>query len=126
MLVATGMLTIEMVHAAKGKTVTLPWTVNLSSGKESMCQTGFSNDTWGNASRSYATLAHLIAKVKFDVIVKEAQEFVKPIHARNRTTDATETINVNEDDKWACLLNNSNSESECKSFCSFRQLELCD
>jgi len=124
MLVATGTLTIKMVCAAKGKTVTLPQTVNLSSSKESMCQTGFSDAAWGNASCSYATSACSIAKVKFDVIVKEAQEFVKPIHAHNRTTDATETINVDKDDKWACLLNNSNAESECKSFCSFCQLEL--
>ena len=125
MLVATGTLTIEMIHAAKGKTVTLPRTVNLSSGKESMHQTGFSNATWGNASHSYATSACSIITVKFDVIVKEAQEFVKPTRACNKTTNATETININ-DDKWACLLNNSDSESECKSFCSLCQLELCN
>jgi hypothetical protein len=126
MLVATGMLMIKMAHAAKGKTVTLPRTVNLSSSKESMRQTGFSDAAWGNASRSYTTSACSLAKVKFDVIVKEAQEFVKPTRARNRTTDATETINVDEDDERACLLDNSDSESECKSFCSLRQLELPD
>jgi hypothetical protein len=126
MLVATGTLTIEMARAAKGKTVTLPRTVNLSSGKESMRQMGFSDAAWGNASHSYATSARSLAKVKFDVIVKEAQEFVKPTRARNRTTDATETINVDEDDEQACLLDNSDSESECKSFFSLHQLELPD
>jgi hypothetical protein len=46
-LVTTGTLTIDMVHAAKGKAVSLPKTFNLSTSKGSMHQTGFSDIAWG-------------------------------------------------------------------------------
>ena len=68
---ATGTLTIEMAHASKGKTIPLPRTVNRSTGKESMRQTGFSDIAWGKATRSYAISAQSLANTKFDAIVKK-------------------------------------------------------
>ena len=57
-LVATGTLTIDMINAAKGKTVNLPKTMNLATAKESMRQTGFSDVAWGKATHNYAKSAH--------------------------------------------------------------------
>jgi hypothetical protein len=114
-LVATGTLTIDMVRAAKGKTVSLPKTFNLSTGKDSMCQTGFSDVAWGKVTRGYAKSARGLKKVKFDTVVEEAQEFIKPTRGCGKSTQLTEVIDVDEDER-ACLVDNSDSESEeCKS-----------
>ncbi|KAI0284419.1 hypothetical protein BC826DRAFT_158259 [Russula brevipes] len=47
-LVATGTLTVSMAYASKGKMVTVPRTVNHSTGKVPMQQTGFSDAAWGH------------------------------------------------------------------------------
>ena len=75
-----------MVHAAEGKTVNLPKTMNLGTGKESRRQTGFSDTAWGKPIRNYAKSARSLSVAKFDVIIKEAKEFMKPIRGRNKTT----------------------------------------
>ena len=113
-LVASGTLTIAMAQGARGKTITLPRTLNPSTGKESIRQTGFSDTAWGKATHSYAKSARALPKAKFDTIVEEARAYVKPTRARNRTTDATEIIDVDEDER-ACLVDNSDSDEECKS-----------
>lgn len=95
-----------MAHASKGKSVALPRTVNLSSGKESMRQTGFSDAAWGKATRGYATSIRSLTNAKFDAIVKEAQPFAKPTRAHNRASDATEVIDVDADNERACLVDN--------------------
>ena len=84
-----------------------------------MRQTGFSDASWGKATCSYAKSACALSRVKFDMIVREAQVFVKTTRTRNRTTDAAETINIDEDDERACLVDNSDSDEECKSFSFF-------
>jgi len=101
-----------MARAARGRTITLPRTLNFSTGKDSMRQTGFSDASWGKATRNYTKSARKLTKAKFDVIVKEAQEFVKPTQTRNKTTDTTEVIDVDEDDERAFLVDNS--DSDCK------------
>ena len=108
-LVATGTLTVEMARASKGKNIPLPRTVNLSSGKESMRQTGFSDVAWGKATHGYATSARSLANVKFDAIIQAAKEFLKPIQSRNKTTEAMEIINIDDDDddERAHLVDNS-------------------
>jgi hypothetical protein len=116
-----GILTIVMARAARGKTVDLPRTVNLSSGKESMRQTGFSDTAWGKSTRNYATSARKLAKVKFDTNVQEAQEFMKPIRARNRPPEGADVIDVDEEDKQACLIDNSDSGSNLGSNCKHFQ-----
>ena len=115
-LVATGTLTVAMAQAARGKTISLPRTLNLSTGKESMRQTCFSDTAWGKATRGYAKWARALSKAKFAVIIEEAHVFVKPTRAHNRTTDATEVIDVDKDER-GCLIDNSDSEldEECKS-----------
>jgi hypothetical protein len=109
-LVATGTLTVEMVRSSKGKTIPLPRTVNRSTGKESTRLTGFSDVAWGKATRSYATSARSLANVKFDAIVKDAKEFLKPIRSRNKSTaEAMDVINIDDDDddERAHLVDNS-------------------
>ena len=75
-----------------------------------MRQTGFSDAAWGNATRGYATSARSLSKIKFDVIIQEAQEFVKPTCRSNRTTQA-DTTDINVDDERACLVDNSDTAS---------------
>jgi hypothetical protein len=110
-LVATGILTINVVHAAKGKTLNLPKTMNLATGKESTRQTGFSDASWGKATRDYAkSAACSLSTAKFNAIIKEAKGFVKPVRGRKMTQ--TETIDVDEDDERACLACNSDNEMD--------------
>ena len=99
-----------MAHTSKGKTVTLPRTLNHSTGKESMRQTGFSDTAWGKATRGYAKSARALANIKFEAIVKDTQEFMKPIRTRNREVII---IDDDDDDERACLVDNSGSEIEC-------------
>lgn len=87
-----------------------------------MRQTGFSDAAWGKATRGYATSARSFTNIKFTAITQEAQEFVKPTRARNKTTEATETIYINDDDERACLVDNSDSDMECKSVFLLLQL----
>jgi hypothetical protein len=84
-----------------------------------MQQTGFSNTTWGKATCGYAKLVHALVNTKFEAIIKDAQEFMKLIHACNR--DPTEVIDIddNNNDERACLVDNSSSEAECMWFSSF-------
>jgi hypothetical protein len=109
-LVATGTLTINVVHAAKGKTVNLPKTMNLATGKESLRQTGFSDASWGKATRNYVKSACLLSTAKFDIVINKAKELIKPVHGRK--TPWTETINVDENDERACLICNSDDETD--------------
>jgi len=100
-----------MAHASKGKVVTLPRTVNPSTGKESMRQTGFSDAAWGKATRGYATSIRSFPNTKFDAIVTAAQVLMKPAtRAQNRTSDPTEVIDVDADDERACLVASDNSD----------------
>ena len=68
-------------------------------------------------TRSYATSAGSLSNVKFDAIVRDARDFLKPNRSRNKTTDATEVINIDDiDDKRATLIDNSDeSDEECMS-----------
>jgi hypothetical protein len=110
---------VVMAHAARGKMVALPWTFNLFTGRESIQQMGFSDASWGKTTHSYAKSACTLSRVKFGTIVQEAQVFVKPTHTHSRTTSAAETINIDEDDVRACLVNHSNLDEECKLFSFF-------
>ena len=91
--------------------VTLPRTINYSTGKNSMHQTGFSDATWGNISCSYTQSACGLGDKKFSSIIDDAQVFMKRTCAHNMTTDGTEANNL-EEDEWACL---SSSKSGCES-----------
>ena len=117
MLVAAGTLTVSLARAGRGKTISLPRTFNLSTGKESMRQTGFSDVAWGKATRSYATSACSLTNSKFDAIVQAAQDFMKPVRARNKTAGTVETINIDDDDddERAHLVDNSESDSDEES-----------
>ncbi|KAN0131106.1 hypothetical protein V8E53_011107 [Lactarius tabidus] len=129
-LVVTGTLTVAMAQAARGKMITLPRTLNLSTSKDSTCQTGFSDTAWGKATWSYAKSASVLSKKKFDVIVEDAQKYVKPVRACNRggtATGTTETKAVDKDDICTHLVKDSDSDANsgsdantCKFFpCSF-------
>jgi hypothetical protein len=100
-LVATGALTINLVHVANGKTVNLPKTMNSATGKESTYQTAF----WNKATRNYAKSWRSLST---DVIIKEAKGFVGPVYGCNTTQ--TESIDVDKDDERACLIDNSADE----------------
>lgn len=111
-LVATGTLTVAMARNSKGKAVTLPRTLNLSTGKDSMRNTGFSDAAWGKATREYSTSIRSLTCIKFDAIVTAAKVFTKRTRAQNRTTDPTDVIDVDADNERACLVDNSDSDSD--------------
>lgn len=104
-----------MAHSAKGKSINIPCIVNLASGKESICQTGFSDQCWGKATCSYARSAQSLPIVKFDALVQNAQKFMKLICSHTKTTDM-EVIEIddNDDDEHVHLVDNSD-DSECMS-----------
>jgi hypothetical protein len=97
--------------------IPLPLTFNRGTAKESTHQTGFNDTAWGNATRSYTKSACSLTNAKFDEIFQAAQPFInqKPKSARNKMNDATEVIEV-DDDERACLVA---SDVECKLFFSF-------
>ena len=64
-----------------------------------MRQTGFSDVTWGKATCGYAKSACALTKVKFDAIVEEALEFVKPTCGHGKSTQLTEVIDIDKDDE---------------------------
>lgn len=90
-------MTIELTRASKGKNIPLPQTLNLSTSKESMRQTGFSDIAWGKVTRAYAASAKSLTNAKFDAIVSGAKKFLKPIRSRNKTTEG-EIIEIDDDD----------------------------
>ena len=53
--------------------------------------------------------ARSLTNVKFDAIIHDAQEFMKPIRSCNKTTDTMEIIDIDddEDDERAHLVDNS-------------------
>jgi hypothetical protein len=68
----------------------------LSSGKESTRHTGFSDTAWGKETRSYAKSASSLSTAKFDSIIQDAQEFMKPV--RSRGNIAMDPIVIDDDD----------------------------
>ena len=101
-----------MARASKGKTIPLPRTTNLSTGKASMRQTGFSDVAWGKVTRGYAKSAGLLKVAKFDAIIKDAKELLKPTRSRNKNTEPVEVINIedDDDDERAHLVDNSDGD----------------
>jgi len=117
-LIATGTLTVAMACASKGKTVSLPHTFNLSTGKDSMRHTGFNDAMWGKATHSCVKSVHSLSNVKFNAIIQAAQPFVtlKPDRICNKATEAMEVISIDDDDdnERAHLVYNSDDNEECK------------
>jgi hypothetical protein len=105
-LIASGVLTIEVARASKGKaSIPLPRLVNQATGKESMRQTGFNDATWGRNTRAYAQTASSLSHAKFTKIIDGAMQYIagKGNRARSKGSDAMEVIDVEEDNIRACL-----------------------
>lgn len=131
---ATGTLTVEMIRAAKGKTMPLPKTLNHSTGKISTRQTGFNDVTWGDSTRTYAksiTKAFNKKQDKLTDIITRAKEFSR----KSRRADGAKTMpdsdadDEEEDlDERALLVDISSSESGSEgdaSECKIYYLLLC-
>ena len=89
-LVANSILAIAISRAGRGKTITLPRTLKLSTGNEPTQQMGFNDTAWGEATRNYAISTPTLSGANFDAIIEDARVHVKPTNARNSTTDATD------------------------------------
>ena len=115
-LVATGTLTVEMIHAAKGRNVTLPKTFNHSTGKISNRQTGFNDITWGETTRKYVrsiSKAYKKKPEKFDEIITCAKEFSKKSHRADvGAGGADDNATEEEDDLDEELVDISSSEED--------------
>ncbi|KAG2335812.1 hypothetical protein BDR05DRAFT_953807 [Suillus weaverae] len=111
---STCTLTIKMVQAAKNKTsISLPKTMNQSTGKVSCRQTGFNDISWGTLTRAYAkAIMKNLHEDKFEVIIASAMEFSKKkSHPGNDIDDAA----VEDDldlDEHAQLVDISDTESK--------------
>ena len=116
-LFATGTITIEMIRTAKGKTISLPKTLNYSTGKVSNRQTGFNDATWGKSTRSYVNgINENLADDMFELIIRRAKGFAKM--SRNTQDKSDQTANVDavrsEPDKRAQLKDRPCTDSEDK------------
>ena len=109
-----------MDRASNGKPIILPRTMNHATGKKSTRKTGFNDVTWGKATRLYAKSAFSLPNVTFNAILQDAQPFVnmKSKRARNRTTEVTKVINVDDEDEdeRGCLVYILDNDEECKLF----------
>ncbi|KAG1844763.1 hypothetical protein C8R48DRAFT_678368 [Suillus tomentosus] len=111
---STRTLTIKMVQAAKNKTsISLPKTMNQSTGKVSCRQTGFNDISWGTSTRAYAkAIMKNLREDKFEVIIASAMEFSKK---SRRPGDDVDDAAVEDDldlDERAQLVDISDTESE--------------
>ena len=90
-------MTIAIACASRGKAVNLPWTLNLSTGKDSMCQTGFSNAAWEKATHSYAKSASSLTTAKFNGIVQDPQPFVNPKLTHTHSKTKAKGLDISDD-----------------------------
>ncbi|KAG1796928.1 uncharacterized protein HD556DRAFT_1441103 [Suillus plorans] len=113
---STHTLTIKMVRAAKGKNITLPKTLNQSTGKVSSRQTGFNGISWGTSTRAYAKeIVKNLHDDKFNTIIASAMEFSKK--SRWPCDDIADDVAEDELldlDERAQLVDISDTESESK------------
>ena len=109
-LISTGTLTIAMVRAAKGKKLTLPRILNLSTGKGSTRRTEFSDKAWGKETRGFAKLARGLTKAKYDIILEEALEVAHQCLKGDFTTSASAVTGTGDDDECACLVSDADSD----------------
>ena len=115
-LVATNTLTITMAcNTPKNKLIPLPLTLNLSTGKELTRQTGFRDAAWGKVTHGYISSICTLSDAKFVAIVTAAQPFMKQTCTHNRKSGTMEIINVDADSERACLVDNSDLDSESDS-----------
>lgn len=132
MLVATGTLTIARARAARGNTIALPPTINLSSTVPVRSirhwHTEFSDYSWGRTTRSYVKLADALPDAEFETLIEDAQEYVEATRARIRSPDVADVVDEDEDpraflvdnpesdeeseDPRACLVDNTDSDEE--------------
>lgn len=110
-----------MHRLARGKTIPpLPQTFNIEITNAPARQTVFSDTTWGKATRSYATSARSLTNMKFEAIFQAAQQFIilnaKRDRSRQRAIEDIEVIDIDDDDEWACLVDHSDNDEECKLF----------
>jgi len=124
-LVSARILTISLARANKSKTISFPCTVNFATGRDSLRHTEFNDVAWGKATHSYATSARSLTNIKFDAIIQDAQEFMKPIRTRTKTTDVADIIEIDDDDdEWALLVDNfDESDSYCTANISISLLQ---
>ena len=113
-LISTGTLTIDMISAAKGKTVALPKTMNYSMGKNSKNLTGFNNSMWGGRTRSYITSINKNLKdnAKFDAVISSAMEFARSSRRIEDSTSAPQDDEEEEEDERTQLVDRSDTESD--------------
>jgi len=93
-----------MIHTAKGRNVTLPKTLNHSTGKISNQQTEFNDVTWGPITHKYVksiSKAYKKKPEKFNKIIACAKEFSKKSHHANDSTgDALDGYATEDDDDF--------------------------
>jgi hypothetical protein len=110
-----GTITIEMIHTAKGKTISLPKTLNYSMGKVSNQQTGFNNATWGKSTCLYVNgINQNLADNMFELIICQAKGFAKTSrHTQDKSNQMAKVDTIrSEPDKCTQLKDRPCTDSE--------------
>ena len=81
--VATGTLTIARARAARGNTIALLPTINLSSTvpvrSMRLWRTEFSDYSWGRTTRSYFKMADALPDAEFETLIEDAREYAEQL-----------------------------------------------
>ena len=107
-----------MVRTAKSRNISLPKTVNQSTGKASNRQTGFSDASWGTSTRAYVQGIELhLSNKNFDKIIDRAKEFArKSRRAEDNTQTSAPSGYAVELDKRAQLKDRPCSDDEAEAY----------
>ncbi|KAG1908782.1 uncharacterized protein F5891DRAFT_937477, partial [Suillus fuscotomentosus] len=111
---STHTLTIKMVQATKNRTsISLPKTMNQSTGKVSCRQTGFNDISWGTLMHAYAkAIMKNLHEDKFEVIIASAMEFSKKKKSLGDDIDDTAMEDDLDLDEHAQLVHISDTKSK--------------
>ncbi|KAF8230824.1 hypothetical protein L208DRAFT_1399990 [Tricholoma matsutake] len=107
-LIASGIITIEMVKKAKGRIPTLLKQINQATGKVSNQFTVFNEASWGKRCSSYVKLAKNLSASRFNKIITLSAEYMK-ISQNLEDEDVIEIPDDDDDDIRANIVDHSSS-----------------
>ncbi|KAF8218848.1 hypothetical protein L208DRAFT_1419320 [Tricholoma matsutake] len=107
-LIASGIITIEMVKKAKGRIPTLPKQINQATGKVSNQFTVFNEASWGKRCSSYVKSAKNLSASRFNEIITLSAEYMK-ISQNLEDEDVIEIPDDDDDDIRANIVDHSSS-----------------
>ena len=113
-LIASGLITIEMVRKAKGRVPTLPKQINHATGKTSNHLTVFNESSWGTRCSSHVKSAKKLSASPFDEIISLSAEYMVKAGQNIEDEDVIEIHDDdgNDDDIRAIIVDHASSSEE--------------